>query len=119
VRLTEETGSFDILELGPTIQMEFTRLNNAKDEVQKLFFEKLSATQDILYDVILSEEGGRFYHEQNRNVIIKVAQGDIVLTDDYLWMDFGQLNRLVQFNNVLNIQLRNLLSLIQITPEKV
>ena len=26
-------------------------------------------------DVFLSEEGGRFYHEQNRNVIITAGDG--------------------------------------------
>uniref|UniRef100_A0A7C9NAI4 Uncharacterized protein n=1 Tax=Muribaculaceae bacterium Z82 TaxID=2304548 RepID=A0A7C9NAI4_9BACT len=30
------------------------------------------------------------------------------------WVDYAILNRLVQFNNVLNIQLRNLLSLIDL-----
>ena len=36
------------------------------------------------------------------------------LPEDYLWVDYGTLNYLVQVNNCLNIQLRNLLSLMKL-----
>ena len=68
----------------------------------------------ILNDVILSEEGGRFYHEQNRNVIIDFSDVELPqIPEEYMWVDFGTLNYLVQVNNCLNIQLRNLLSIIK------
>ncbi|MDD6250170.1 MAG: NDP-hexose 2,3-dehydratase family protein, partial [Bacillales bacterium] len=60
-------------------------------------------------------EGGRFFHEQNRNVIIEFDHAMISsIPEDYMWVDFATLNFLVQNNNCLNIQLRNLLSLLQI-----
>ena len=60
---------------------------------------------------MLSEEGGRFYQEQNRNVVLCVEY-DIIkkLPDGYVWVNYSTLNLLVQINNCLNIQLRNLLS---------
>lgn len=66
-------------------------------------------------DVILSEEGGRFHHEQNRNVILDLPQQLITdLPDGYFWVDFATLNYIIQINNTCNIQLRNLLSLIKL-----
>ena len=67
-------------------------------------------------DVLLSEEGGRFYHEQNRNVIIEINKEDVIANeqDGYFWVDYKTLNTLVQVNNCLNIQLRNLLSLLEV-----
>ena len=85
------------------------------DSVEKMFRETLSAGEGIQCDVLLSEEGGRFFHEQNRNVMIDI--GDRILEplpEDYLWVDYGTLNYLVQVNNCLNIQLRNLLSLMKL-----
>ena len=68
-----------------------------------------------MIDVMLSEEGGRFYHEENRNLIIEVDKDEVPIdVPGYHWCDFATLNYLTQINNCLNIQLRNLLSLIDI-----
>jgi len=65
--------------------------------------------------VLLSEEGGRFYHEQNQNVIIEIEKEEAgELSEGYFWVDYATLNQMVQINNCLNIQLRNLLSLLDI-----
>ena len=81
--------------------------------MDKLFFELCDSGAEIKNNVILSEEGGRFYHEENKNVIIKVRPEQIgELSDGYFWLDYKTLNHMVQYNNVLNIQLRNLLSLL-------
>ena len=69
----------------------------------------------IIFDSYLSEEGGRFYHEENRNVIIEMddySSLDVSNLKEYLWCDFTSLNYLTQVNNCLNIQLRNLISLL-------
>jgi len=64
-------------------------------------------------DVMLSEEGGRFYHEENRNLILEVDKNEVPKdVAGYHWCDFATLNYLTQVNNCLNIQLRNLLSLL-------
>ncbi|HGM3425452.1 TPA: NDP-hexose 2,3-dehydratase family protein [Clostridioides difficile] len=36
------------------------------------------------------------------------------MPEGYLWIDYKSLNTMVQFNNCLNIQLRNLLSLLEV-----
>lgn len=69
----------------------------------------------MLFDAILSEEGGRFYHEQNRNVIINISDNDnFSLPEGYMWISYSTLNYLIQVNNCVNIQLRNLISLIDL-----
>lgn len=125
-----EIGSFDKIELGPTIQKEPVENAGQEDEkckgfsqkadlkvekIDEIFANKLSKGEDILLDVILSEEGGRFYHEQNRNVIMEVEKEEVgVLPEGYFWVNYSSLNYLVQVNNCLNIQLRNLLSLLEV-----
>lgn len=113
VHAKPEVGCFDLIELGPTVQAEPTRIDQMGNDVERIFRQKLEQKQGILKDVLLSEEGGRFYHEQNRNVIIEIDRDELDdLPPGYFWVDFYTLNQLIQINNCLNIQLRNLLSLL-------
>ena len=115
VKVKPEIGSFDKAELGPSVQWEPSHYLYNDDDVEKLFREKYESGQGIVVKVILSEEGGRFYHEQNNNVIIEVDRNELPsIPKDYIWADYATLNYLVQVNNCLNIQLRNLLSLIKL-----
>lgn len=115
VKIRPEPGCFDMAEIGPTVQFEAGLSHTDDDDIEKLFFRKLEQNQDIVIDCILSEEGGRFYREQNRNVIMSVSRSEAeILPEGYVWSDYGTLNLLTQVNNCLNIQLRNLLSLLEV-----
>lgn len=114
VRAASEVGCFDGLELGPTVQQEAGEHPGVGDAVAGFFWERLHSGQGVMFDHLLSEEGGRFYHEQNRNVLLRAEWGDLpALPEGYFLLDFRMLNELVQVNNTLNIQLRNLLSLLE------
>ena len=109
-----EIGSFDFIELGPSVQWEPSKKEESDNEVDHLFRKKV-AKKEYIMNVILSEEGGRFYHEQNYNVIMEVGENELpVIPEGYFWIDYGTLNYMIQINNCLNIQLRNLLSLLKI-----
>lgn len=113
VKATPEVGCFDGLELGPTVQWEAGEVQTT-DSVGRLFANRLSQGIGVLFDHLLSEEGGRFYQEQNRNVLLKADKWDLPeLPEGYFLLDYRTLNELVQINNILNIQLRNLLSLLE------
>ena len=116
VKTKKEIGCFDFIELGPSIQLEPSKINGKHDDITNLFMEKIKNNVKIIHDVLLSEEGGRFYHEQNRNVIIEISKDEINVKeeDGYFWVSFKTLNQLVQINNCLNIQLRNLISLLEV-----
>lgn len=114
IKATSEIGCFDHIELGPSVQKESLEVKEM-NSVDQLFWSKLNNKEGIVFDTLLSEEGGRFYHEQNRNVIIKINEADIPqLSSEYFWLDLYTLNYLLQVNNILNIQLRNLLSVIEV-----
>lgn len=115
VRAMPEVGCFDGLELGPTLQREAVALSQEEDGVSRFFLERMQTGQGVVFDQLLSEEGGRFYHEQNRNVLLRVTREELpILPEGYFLLDYRTLNELVQVNNTLNIQLRNLLSLLEV-----
>ena len=113
VSVKTEIGTMDTIEVAPTVQKEAVD-QKVENEIDQLFFSKMNkGAVDV--DVILSEEGGRFYHEQNRNVIIGIEDYEIkTLPQGYFWVDFSTLAAMMQMNNLLNIQLRNLLFLVDL-----
>jgi oxidase EvaA len=118
IQIKPEIGCFDAVELGPSVQEEYGN-EHKRDSVADYFFELLEKNEKKLLDVILSEEGGRFYHEQNRNVIMIVDKNSIKYDPDrYVWVSLGTLNAMTQINNCLNIQLRNLLMLLSMHSNK-
>lgn len=113
ISLRPEIGCFDKVEFGPSIQIANSANYDGDDAAYRLFCEK-DKNKHFLIDVVLSEEGGRFYHEQNRNVIVEIDKDELPVSEDFLWVDYATLNALMSNNNLLNIQLRNLLSLLDL-----
>ena len=114
VKAKPEIGAFDQIELGLSVQREAVS-DDQEDSVYQLFIKKLKANEGIVFNNVLSEEGGRFYHEENDNVIIEIEKTEIgELPDGYFWLTYRTLNSLIQINNTVNIQLRNLISLLEI-----
>lgn len=112
VQALPEPGCFDGIELGPSIQIDAAAAKRERNRIESLLDQ---SDVEILCDVLLSEEGGRFYHEQNRNVLLRVSSEQLgELPEGYFLLDYKALNGLCQINNCLNIQLRNLLSLLRI-----
>ena len=116
IKLCPEIGCFDKAEFGPSIQIaNYQSCNNKENTLFDIFSKYERSKNNIIADVVLSEEGGRFYHEENRNMIVEIDDNDIPKTNqDYIWVNYATLNSLIKSNNILNIQLRNLLSLLPI-----
>lgn len=114
IKAIPEVGCFDAIELGPTVQSIKSKFEESKERVDQLFYSKYREKSGVVFDGLFSEEGGRFYHEQNRNILIEIDKKELdSLPEGYFWVNFSTLNMMVQFNNYLNIQLRNLLAILQ------
>ncbi|MBE6069651.1 MAG: NDP-hexose 2,3-dehydratase [Clostridium lundense] len=106
-----ECGNYDVMELAPTVQCLTGKYNTSTETLPFLSYVLNAPKNQVLFDTLQSEEGGRFYHEQNRNMLIKVGDDfPIVVPDNYRWMTLNQLFSFLKFNNFLNIQARSLLS---------
>lgn len=109
-----ECGNRDIIEFAPTVQCLTGNYRQTKEGALPFLEYVLNARPDqIFIDSLQSEEGGRFFREQNRNMIV-IAGDDIPveLPDNFIWMTLNQLHTFLKFNNYLNIQSRSLISAI-------
>jgi oxidase EvaA len=112
-----EVGNRDVVELAPTVQCITGSYDDHEREylVQYLNLLQSARGDDIKYDVVLSEEGGRFYKNQNRHLIIRLPDNCPILeTERYRWMTLAQIMRYMEFNNLINIEARSLISLLSV-----
>ncbi len=113
-----ECGNFDVVEFAPTIQCLTGSWTSPQGYVPDFLYDFLSGAviDRILFDTKQSEEGGRFYHEQNRNVICLVNDRvPDVPNERFVWLTLGQIKEFLRFNNYLNIQVRSLISALPYT----
>ena len=111
VQAKMECGNFDILELAPTVQCLTGNVYGAAAKPPFADYVLNAKPSQIIFDTLLSEEGGRFYKEQNRNLIVEADDSfDTRLPERYTWMTLRQMYKFLRFNNYLNIQSRSLIS---------
>ena len=113
-----ESGNFDIIELAPTVQCLTGNYRKGENEYEVEFLDIVLNPEKhhakVLYNTFQSEEGGRFYQEQNKNMLIEVADDfEVEVPKKFCWMTLNQLKDFIKFNNYLNIQSRSLLSAIR------
>jgi len=109
-----ECGNHDIIEFAPTVQCLTGNYRQTEaGSLPFLDYVLKAKKEQIIFDAYQSEEGGRFFREQNRNVIVQAGQ-DVSdeLPENYIWITLHQLNTFLKFNNYLNIQARSLISTI-------
>lgn len=110
-----EPGNFDVVEMAPTVQCLTGNYRKGKNKYTIPYLETvLDAPKDrIWYSSYQSEEGGRFYQEQNLNIIVEVGdEFPVEVEENYCWMTLNQMLSFVTYNNYLNIAARSLLSAI-------
>ncbi len=118
VQAKMESGNFDIIELAPTVQCLTGNYRKGQNEYEVDFIEYVLEPEKnnaiVRYSAFQSEEGGRFFEEQNKNMIIEVSdEFSLELPDKYNWMTLNQIKTFIKFNNYLNIQSRSLLSAVR------
>jgi len=115
-----ECGNFDVVEMAPTVQC-LTGNYWGENAVVPPFVEYVlsEACKRVLYDTKQSEEGGRFYHEQNRNLIVEAGdEFSEQIPENFIWLTLGQIKEFLRFNNYLNIQARSLIAALNYRENK-
>ncbi|MDR1362795.1 MAG: NDP-hexose 2,3-dehydratase family protein [Spirochaetaceae bacterium] len=106
-----ECGNYDIVELAPSIQCLTGK--DGKPNGYVPFFDYAAGVKPecILHDTTQSEEGGRFYHDQNRYMLIMADEYlPAEIPERFVWMTLNQIYSFLRFNNFVNAQARSLIA---------
>lgn len=113
LKLQIECGNRDYVEYGPTVQCLDFDYRTQSNKTYPLIEEIINARHsEIMYDAILSEEGGRFYQDQNRYMIVRNNDTFELPSEDYLWVGLDDIYQMIPYSNIFNVQLRSLISVI-------
>ncbi|PZG18728.1 NDP-hexose 2,3-dehydratase family protein [Nonomuraea aridisoli] len=109
-----EPGLQNAVELAPTVQCVPSNWDHLPTSARPAFLD-LALTADvgrIRYEVVHSEEGGRFLNAESRYMVIEadMSQAPLEPPAGYRWVTPGQLNSLTAHGNYVNVQARTLLS---------
>lgn len=107
-----ECGNFDVVEMAPTVQCLTGNYKGAGGATPP-FVDYVLGTdcKRVVIDTMQSEEGGRFYHEQNRNLVVEADDAfPEAVPENFMWLTLGQIKEFLRFNNYLNIQARSLIA---------
>lgn len=108
-----EPGNPKLLQISPTVQAtpsNYTKVHKGADVNYIDYFIEPGRGR-ILVDVLQSEIGSRFYHKQNRNMIVEVTE-DVPLRDQFCWLTVGQIGELLRHDNVVNMDTRSIFACI-------
>ncbi|MEU7108418.1 NDP-hexose 2,3-dehydratase family protein [Streptomyces sp. NPDC046215] len=111
-----EAGCADVLELAPTVQCAPRNYLCLPPEARPLFLDRVlrAPAERIVFDTVLSEEGGRFYHARNRYMIIEVAPGELQDPGPgHRWIEPAGITALMRHSHYVNVEARTLMACLQ------
>jgi oxidase EvaA len=108
-----EAGTLDVVEMAPTLQYTPANYDASRHDSLPAFADVVRGMRpdQIRHDSLQSEEGGRFYHDQNRYVIAEADPDQIgEIPANFCWMTLKQMKEMIRFNNCFNVEARSLLA---------
>lgn len=111
VQAKVEPGNLDVVDLAPTVSCSNVERRRGRPNAPPFLDRFLEArSEEIRYSVVQSEEGGRFFHLQNRNTILELEASEVLeIPEHFTWMTLGQLLTFLKYGH-LSVDARTLLS---------
>jgi dTDP-4-dehydro-6-deoxy-alpha-D-glucopyranose 2,3-dehydratase len=117
-----EPGNINTYQLSPTVQAtrsNYLQLHGGKKTEYLEYFINNNKVE-ILIDQLQSEQGARFYQKRNRNIIIRIPNNyDLTIHKNHRWLTMGQILKLAQKDNTVNMDTRSVISSVSYEPERV
>lgn len=109
----EEPGNINSVQLSPTVQAtysNYTKAHGGKLPPLVDYFLNPPSGQ-VLFAKLQTEDGGRFLFKSNRNMIVRVAQGELdQLPENFIWLTLRQIARLLKRDNLIHACTRSVLA---------
>jgi len=117
-----EPGNINTYQLSPTVQAtrsNYLQLHGGKPTLYLEYFINYNKAITLV-DQLQSEQGARFFQKRNRNIIIRLKDNcNIKVHKNFRWFTLGQILKLVQINNTVNMDTRSVISAISYEPGSI
>jgi dTDP-4-dehydro-6-deoxy-alpha-D-glucopyranose 2,3-dehydratase len=109
IQAKAEPGNVGGVQLAPTVQAtrsNFTRIHEGRSTPYLEYFLG-EGRGKTLFDQHQTEQGARFYRKRNRNMIVMLDERETLEPHpDFRWVTLGQLKRLMEHNDTVNMDAR-------------
>jgi oxidase EvaA len=106
-----EPGNVNTLQLSPTVQATRSNYTRVHRGTTTRYLEHFwgAGRGRVLVDSLQSEQGAWFWHKHNRNMVVEVTD-DVPEHEDFHWLTLYQIERLLQVDNLVNMDARTVLA---------
>jgi len=106
-----EPGNINLIQLSPTVQATRSNYTGVHKGTPTRYLDHFMGPGSgrVLVDALQSEQGDSFYQKRNRNMIVEAA-GDVEESDDFRWLTLGQINALLRYDHLVNMDTRTVLA---------
>ncbi|MFF5258028.1 NDP-hexose 2,3-dehydratase family protein [Actinomadura viridis] len=113
VHARAEPGYADVVELAPTVQCTPPNYGILPGAARPPYLDEVLAAppERVLFESVLSEEGGRFYHARNRYLIVETdPRHPPAVAPHHRWTPVRELAALIRHSHYVNVEARTLLA---------
>ncbi|MEU7040271.1 NDP-hexose 2,3-dehydratase family protein [Streptomyces varsoviensis] len=107
-RARVEAGAHSVAELAPTVQCAPGNHPEPPPYLDEVRWALTGERDRVLYDVVHSEEGGRFLRAENRYALIAADDHPADAPEGFQWVAEHQLHELLGYGNFLDVEARTL-----------
>ncbi|MGW7352573.1 NDP-hexose 2,3-dehydratase family protein [Streptomyces sp. NPDC054784] len=106
-----EPGNVNGVQLSPTIQATKSNYSRVHGGSAVAYLDSFyrPAPGSVLADSLQSEQGTWFHRKRNRNMVVEVGP-EVEAGEDFCWLTLGQVNALLGFDNLVNMDSRTVLA---------
>lgn len=113
IQAKEEPGNLGAVQISPTLMATESNLLGVHGGKKVLYADYFTGKRKV--KVIArkkqSEEGARFYKKSNLNIVVEISKGQLnKVHENFKWVTFYQIKRLMQKANVVNAPARSVIS---------
>jgi oxidase EvaA len=115
-----EPGNCNGLQVSPTVQAtrsNYTQVHGGRSVPYLEYFTN-SSQYRVLADVRQSEQGSAFKQKRNRNIVVETTE-EVEERDGFRWLTLGQIHQLLGRDDLVNMDLRTVLSCLPVTGVEV
>ena len=88
-----EPGNINLVQLSPTLQATRSNYTCVHKGKKPLYLDYFTGEKNVyvLVDQLQSEQGARFLHKRNRNIIVEVPENeDLEVYNNFIWVSSGK-----------------------------
>ncbi len=119
VQAKMEPGNINLVQLSPTLQATYSNYTSVHKGKKPMFLDLFLDYNNhkLISNTLQPEQTHKFYKKYNRNIVVQV-DSEFEIPNSFIWIKFDELKKLQLIDNLVNMDLRSIISSIHFLNNK-